>query len=324
MATSLIGLGSNLGQRTTALDTALDMLDGHSQINVTACSSKLQTDPIGGPPDQGSFLNSVAELETNCSPQALLDQLQEIEKKMGRSQGLRWAARPVDLDILLYDDLVLRTPTLTIPHPRMSFRRFVLEPACEIAAHRIHPVCGWSLQELLQHIRNHLNYVALAGPHGAGKSELAQQVQEQLQQHHATQVDLITRQHEPQQADPSRDPFDIEIKLLGWQHQQLDSSRWSDFGHWVVSDFWFDQSLVNASVRLDAQQTAGYRQQWKIASRSVITPKLVVVLEVGAEQSGSILAEIPYHGPLLRLMLTSDTEKEQAIQEVVAAVQAMQ
>ena len=88
---------------------------------------------VGGPPDQGEFLNAAAVMETSITPLRFLEQLQRIESRHGRQRAERWAARTLDIDLLLYGDEVIETPMLTVPHPRMSFRRFVLEPAAEIA-----------------------------------------------------------------------------------------------------------------------------------------------------------------------------------------------
>ena len=95
--------------------------------------------PIGGPAGQEPFLNAAALLETSLPPAELLARLQRIELHLGRTRETRWAARTLDLDLLLYDNLVLNTPYLTLPHPRMAFRRFVLEPAAEVAPEMAHP-----------------------------------------------------------------------------------------------------------------------------------------------------------------------------------------
>ena len=147
-----LGLGSNLGDRRRNLEAALDALRAHPQIAVTAVSSFLETDPVGGPPGQGKFLNAAAKIETDLSPEALLEELKRVERALGRKPGPRWGPREIDLDILLYGDTILETGTLVIPHPRMRERRFVLEPLAEIAPAARDPATGRTVRELLEKV----------------------------------------------------------------------------------------------------------------------------------------------------------------------------
>jgi 2-amino-4-hydroxy-6-hydroxymethyldihydropteridine diphosphokinase len=128
LATAYIGLGSNLGDREENLRYALERL-GAARV-----STVRETDPVGVT-EQPRFLNAVAELETDESPRQLLDRLLEIERHLGRdrTQEKRWGPRTIDLDLLLYDDEVIDEPGLTVPHPRLAERRFVLEPLHDLA-----------------------------------------------------------------------------------------------------------------------------------------------------------------------------------------------
>ena len=152
MTTVFLGLGSNLGDRRRNLEAALDALRAHPQITVSAVSAFLETDPVGGPPGQGKFLNAAAKIETDLSPEALLEELKRIECALGRRPGPRWGPREVDLDILLCGDTILDTEALTIPHPRMRERRFVLEPLAEIAPDARDPATGRTVRELLEKV----------------------------------------------------------------------------------------------------------------------------------------------------------------------------
>ena len=152
MTTVYLGLGSNLDDRRRNLEAALDALRAHPQIAVTAVSSFLETDPVGGPPGQGRFLNAAAKIETDLSPEALLEELKRVERALGRKPGPRWGPREIDLDILLCGEEILETGTLVIPHPRMRERRFVLEPLAEIAPDVRDPVTGLSVRALLAHL----------------------------------------------------------------------------------------------------------------------------------------------------------------------------
>src|SRR5205809_649589 len=108
-STAFIGLGSNLGDRQAHLDKALEALENAANIKVSQVSSYFETEPLGGPPGQPDFLNAVAELETTLSAEALLGVLQEIEKADGRVRHERYGPRTLDLDLLLYDDVVYRS-----------------------------------------------------------------------------------------------------------------------------------------------------------------------------------------------------------------------
>ncbi len=180
MAQALIGLGSNLGDRRSYLQAALDALANCGDIRLLAASSFHETKPVGGPAGQDAFLNAAATLETSLPPKALLERLQEIESRLGRTRGERWSSRTMDLDLLLYDERVLQTPRLTLPHPRMAFRRFVLEPAVEIAPEMRHPVIGWTIRQLWEHLNTAPARVAIAGSDQATRSELAERIARRL------------------------------------------------------------------------------------------------------------------------------------------------
>ena len=149
MATVYIGLGSNLGDREATIRAAVDRLRAHPQIKVTAESSLIETAPVGGPAGQPTFLNGAAALETDLEPDALLDVLKGIERDLGRRPRTRWGPREIDLDVLLYGDRVIETARLTVPHPRLAQRRFVLAPLSEIAPDARDPVTGRTVREML-------------------------------------------------------------------------------------------------------------------------------------------------------------------------------
>ena len=176
MSLCLIALGSNAGDRPRMLAEAITQLARHPEVKVAASSLWLETAPVGGPSGQASFLNGAAVLETSLAPEALLTVLQQIETGLGRRRETRWGPRTIDLDLLLYERLVQATPSLVLPHPRMAWRRFVLEPAAQIAAAMVHPTTGWTVGQLLEHLDTSPFYVAIAGSIGSGKTELARQV----------------------------------------------------------------------------------------------------------------------------------------------------
>jgi 2-amino-4-hydroxy-6-hydroxymethyldihydropteridine diphosphokinase len=140
MASCAIALGSNLGDSRHILCDALRTLNDSPDIQITAQSQLYKTAPVG--PPQPDFWNCCALLQTTLSPELLLQQLLQVETHFGRVRRERWGPRLLDLDLLLVDDLVLKTPTLQIPHPRMWDRAFVLIPLAEIAAGWMDPVSG--------------------------------------------------------------------------------------------------------------------------------------------------------------------------------------
>jgi 2-amino-4-hydroxy-6-hydroxymethyldihydropteridine diphosphokinase len=148
-----IALGSNVGDRRATLDGAVAALRRHPAIAVRRVSSWIETDPVGGPPGQGRYLNGAAVIETTLSPRDLLDTMQAIEQQFGRVRETPAGPRTLDLDLLLYDDRVIDEPGLAVPHPRMAGRRFVLEPLAEIAPQRRHPVYEATVAELLARLR---------------------------------------------------------------------------------------------------------------------------------------------------------------------------
>ncbi len=132
MAIAYIALGSNLGDRKANLDAALAALSADGNIRVVRCSSFHETEPVGGPPGQGKYLNAAAELDTSLSPRELLNRMLAIESRLGRVRSVPNAPRTIDLDLLLYDQEVINEPGLIVPHPRMWGRPFVMKPLAEL------------------------------------------------------------------------------------------------------------------------------------------------------------------------------------------------
>ena len=146
-----IALGGNVGDTSATLQAALKLLDDVDGIVVRRVSSLISTAPVGGPEGQDDYLNGTAEIETSLAPEQLLDALQDVEHQLGRrrQEEQRWGPRTCDLDILLMGDIVVDTERLSIPHPRMHERLFVLGPLAEIAPGAIHPVLNKTVTELL-------------------------------------------------------------------------------------------------------------------------------------------------------------------------------
>ena len=147
MAVAYIGLGANLGDRMTMLRTAIQRLE--TLGGIAGVSSLYETEPVGYLA-QPSFLNAVVALDTAQAPADLLGALLSIERDLGRVRSFPNAPRTLDLDLLLVDDVILDTPELTLPHPRLHERAFVLVPLAEIAPELVLPGTGKTMQELLR------------------------------------------------------------------------------------------------------------------------------------------------------------------------------
>lgn len=149
-AKAYIAFGSNLGDRRRSIERAIEVLSGNPEVSVRRVSSIVETEPDGGPPGQGPYLNGAAEIETALPPRELLGTLMEIERSLGRVRIGRRGPRTIDLDLLIYGSETVNEPGLTIPHPRMHERAFVLGPLSEIAPDAVHPVLRKTARELLE------------------------------------------------------------------------------------------------------------------------------------------------------------------------------
>ena len=253
---------------------------------------------------------------------------------------------PIDLDLLLYDNLTLADRDLVIPHPRMAWRRFVLEPAAEVAPEMLHPGTGWTIARLLDHLNQTPWYLAIAGPIGVGKSYLAGEIAEKsgarllAEQFDAGRLEAFYR-------NPSSHAWQIELEFLEQRARQLaiGQPEWSRQDRPTVSDFWFEQSLAFASVWLAAEQWPAYLARWDELQPPVVRPRLTVLLRAPLEamlarirargRPGEELLTIEQlrriehaledqaaaaEGPVLRL---DALDKKAAVVELAAAVEAM-
>jgi len=323
MATTLIALGANLGDRRGNLQTAVDLLDRAPSTRVVARSRWFSTAPIGGPAGQEAFVNAAIRVETALSPPQLLATLREVETSLGRQRRQRWAARSVDLDLLLFDDLVLKSAELELPHPRMAFRRFVLEPAADVAADMVHPVIGWTVGQLLSHLNSATNYIAVTGVPGMGKTHLAQEVAAQTASRFL--------------ADPAAAPspkvfFDQPFATEEWRWRQraemLSRQRWPAESPAAISDFWLGQSLAYSNLWPDDHRRAEFAAVRETVGAEAVQPKLLVLLDAPTvpDRWQVVRAELRRlvfqrgRGPLLEL---DASQPDWALVELRAALQAM-
>ena len=153
----LVAFGSNEGDSVAVFEQTLEQLQQCSEIFVKASSQPVRTKPVGGPEDQSLYLNAAVRIETSLDAIEFHKRLVKIESDMGRERRERWGSRKIDLDLLIYAQLALKTDSLTIPHPRMSFRRFVLEPASEIAGDMVHVTSAQTINQLLKILNDREN-----------------------------------------------------------------------------------------------------------------------------------------------------------------------
>lgn len=274
MSVCHIALGSNLGDPRAQLDAAIRNLSALPELEVTGVSNYLETTPAGGPPGQPNFLNAAAELSTDLDPFELLRQLQQIEQQLGRRRGTQWEARTIDLDLLLYEDRTIDDPQLHIPHPRMPFRRFVLEPLCEIAPDLRHPTMGWTIRELFENLLRRPLYLALAGPPACNKTTLARRIAQ------ASGAELICQPLDIPRNDISRHDAQFRIQYLKTCAEGLNSLAGGEARGWLVSDYWLDQVYLTQRRRTSKPQLEQLRRAWDELQAEKLCPTLVACLDV--------------------------------------------
>jgi 2-amino-4-hydroxy-6-hydroxymethyldihydropteridine diphosphokinase len=347
---ALIGLGSNLGDRRNWLDQAVQLLSSTPGISSVRTSTWHTTAPIGGPEGQPDFLNGAALLETSLSAEQLLARLQEIETQLGRVRHQPWGPRTVDLDLLLYDDLVQRTPQLKLPHPRLAFRRFVLEPAAEIAPNMLHPTIGWTIAQLLNHLNTASPYIAISGSLFTATQQLAHAsasqtgwklLESDLQHPLPLGEGRVRVPGFPPAASSPSLTLEQTIEFLREQAALLARANPPPGNRGAISSFWIEDLLAIGEVLWPGALEA----PWQSLNHKIIHPKLLVVCDATSQQfrrssnqdkndPASVATALwhrlnearrnraarPNIGPVLCL---NDNDPNTAEREIVAAIQAM-
>ncbi len=348
MAACLISVGSNLGDKAANLRDAAQCIGNLPQISLLKQSRHWKTLPIGGPETQSPFLNEALLLDAKNSPLELLQSLQQIELDLGRTRDAHWGPRPIDLDILLFGDEIIREANLCVPHPRMAFRRFALEPATEIAPEMIHPELGLSVEQLLEYLDNVPPYVAIAGPLGAGKTHLAKNILSRLPECRCLWEKVEADVLAPFYANPTFHGPKVEIQFLERRVALLESLNFDQppAPGVTISDFWFDQSAAFAQLWLSPEQYQEYEHHYLALRARVPRARVLVMLDLAVEQLVERiaargrpyeqglrgeqlerlqhlldeLAHTAHRGPILRL---DASDGDRIADEVHAAIEAM-
>ena len=287
--TAYIGLGSNLGDRQSYIRNAVKSLSETAAIKVTGVSSLIETAPLGNN-SQPKYLNAVAEVETTLSADELLKKLIETEKSLGRKRTVKWAPRTIDLDILLYGDVVINRPDLTIPHSQMHLRSFILKGMCELNKDLLHPVLKVTMNELASRLAG-CDYminpelpqlICIDGVIGVGKTTLCRKLSEEFgckavfepYDENPFMPDVYTGKKEL--------ALDSELFFLVSRAEQLhcDSLQKGDA---VISDYVFDKELIFARMWLNGNQTALHEKIYPAFAAKIAVPVLVIYLQDSAE-----------------------------------------
>ena len=176
MARALLALGSNLGAPAENLRQAAHQLQADHSIQILARSNWLRNEAVGGPANQEAFLNGCILVQTPMEPMELASALHEVENLLGRERQVHWGPRTIDIDLLLYDQQIFHSTRLEIPHPRMSFRNFVLQPALEIVPYALHPTTGWTIAALVRHLGNSPELLAIISENAENARSLSVEV----------------------------------------------------------------------------------------------------------------------------------------------------
>jgi len=287
--TAYIGLGSNLGRRHTSIQTALEMLSKTPGVELVAVSDLVESPPLGQS-GQNNYINAVAKVRTTANPVELHKRLQAIEDSMGRVRRRKWEPRIIDLDLLLFGDEIIDLPDLTVPHPQMHLRSFVLRGLCQLDSRLIHPLLQESVEELAARLggenfaldADRPQLVSIAGIIGVGKTTLAKKLAAWLD------CKAILEAYDknpflPQVYQGRRElALDSQLYFLNSRLDQLNHQAIGP-SELAISDYIFDKELIYAKRLLNSQQLDLYKNIYDRLSDKVLQPVLVLYLQDSVE-----------------------------------------
>ena len=298
ISTAYIGLGGNLGDRRETIEKAVKMLAENERIESVSVSELIETAPLGQddqPPSGGliklpirqpDYLNAVAEVQTTFSPEELHRTMIEIENHLGRDRQEKWSPRTIDLDLLLFDEKIIETAGLVVPHPQMHLRSFVLTGLCRLNPDMVHPVIKVTVGELAARLNccdfvpepDRPQLISIAGNIGVGKTTLTKKLAEHFE---------CPVFYEPYDTNPFMPDvyagkkelaLDSQLFFLTSRVEQLDRKNLSP-GKIYISDYVFDKELIYVGTLLNPQQFKLYKGIYKPLSAKVSPPVLVIYMQ---------------------------------------------
>ncbi len=302
--TTYLSLGSNLGSKLINLQQAIDLI-AQKVGRITKISSVYKTKSWGFKSDD--FLNICIEVSTNLNPESLLDCVLKIEEKLGRVRNIAdvYKARTIDIDVLLFDDEIIFHKNLTVPHPKMLERKFVLVPLTEIAANTKHPIAKKTILMCLEGCKDSseitatdlqlkrpvsliekYNYIAIEGNIGAGKTTLSKMLGDDYNAKLVLERFADNPFLPKYYADMERYAFPLEMSFLADRYQQLtdDLAQFDLFKNFIVSDYYIFKSLIFAQVSLPKEEYTLYRRMFDVMYKEITKPDLYIYLYQNTER----------------------------------------
>lgn len=302
--TTYLSLGSNLGNKLSNLQQAIDKI-AQKIGRITKISSVYNTKSWGF--ESGDFLNICVKVSTNLNPEKLLDSVLLIEEELGRIRTNTddYKARIIDIDVLLFDDEIIFHKNLKVPHPKMLERKFVLVPLTEIAANIKHPIAKKTILMCLQGCEDtsdieetdlqlkrpislieKYNYIAIEGNIGAGKTTLAKMIGDDYNAKLVLERFADNPFLPKYYADMERYAFPLEMSFLADRYQQLtdDLAQFDLFKNFIVSDYYIFKSLIFAQVSLPKEEYNLYRRMFDVMYKEITKPDLYIYLYQNTER----------------------------------------
>lgn len=279
-----IGLGSNLGDRGRFISDALKMLEQTQGIEGVRATEPTETAPLGGL-EQPKYLNAAAEIKTSLSAEKLHRRLKEIEDALGRERGDKWASRTIDLDLLLYGNEIIKTDTLTVPHPELHLRSFILQDLCRLDAKLTHPFLNQTVEVLANRLNgcnflpagDKLQLISIAGNIGAGKTTLTRGLAKYIS------CDVILEKYDTNPflakvyAGDKGLSLDSQLYFLTSRVEQLSPGKLNGT-KCAVTDYVFQKELIYAGLLLTKEQRELYGKIYERLSTEVTTPAILLYL----------------------------------------------
>ncbi len=299
-----LALGSNQGDKLKNLQLAVDNIADEIGT-ILKIASLFKTPALGFKGDD--FYNTCIKVSTHLPPEILINKLLDIEKSLGRARKDKkgYANRSIDIDVLLFDDEVIFSKDLIVPHPRMLMRKFVLAPLAEIAPNTIHPIEKITLKKCLENcadvsqieaikaqlkrpisISEKYNYIAIEGNIGSGKTSLTQMLSDDFNAKTVLERfadnPFLPKFYE----DKERFAFPLEMSFLADRYQQLtdDLAQFDLFKSFVVSDYYIFKSLIFAQVTLQNDEYALYRKMFDLMYKEIVKPDLYIYLHQNTDR----------------------------------------